>query len=366
MPENQIQPVRRDYAALAQRSRPRGVVGQVWAGLLQPAQFYRTMPPLSDTRTWLWAAVLILALISISAVRQESLRNGGGSDLGGGFVPPIDPGGGLIGGDPFGGGGGIPLGGDPFGGVPLPETPTTGGNITGTWTTALITSAGVILGWFLLTVLLSEITLFNGRAPRLGLNFQVAIWSTLPLAVMAALQLIFFAAGGQPGGAGLSGLLDRWEWYNTQSEFVRNVVFSLASNATIFWVWSLVLIYVGGRNTLRGKHWAIALVVIAWAAVVIFAPVLTGQMRAPAVPLPDELVPPGDEFDFGSGADGLFPGGIDGLEVPPGADGQIPGFDLPTDVSGDLLEPLAADVDVTPEPGSELPIEALPTVPGSP
>lgn len=347
MPENQIQPVRRDYAALAQRSRPRGVVGQVWAGLLQPAQFYRTMPPLSDTRTWLWAAILILALVSFSAVRQESLRNGSSTDLSGGFETPIDSGAGL-GGDPFGGGG-IPLGGDPFGGTGgAPVTPTAdAGDVTGTWTTALITSAGIILGWFVLSILLSEITLFNGRAPRLGLNLQVAIWSTLPLALMAALQLVFFAAGGQPGGAGLSGLLDRWDWYNTQSEFVRNLLFSLASNATVFWIWSLVLIYVGGRNTLRGKHWAIALVVIAWAAIVIVAPVLTGQVKAPEATLPDELVLPGDDS-------GLFP---DGSESAPGSEEILPGsLGLPEGFQVDGIEPTA----------EEMPIEAVPTVVGSP
>jgi hypothetical protein len=357
MPENQIQPVRRDYAALAQRSRPRGVVGQVWAGLLQPAAFYRTMPPLSDTRTWLWAAVLILALVSFSAVRQQALRNGS-TDLSSGFIPPVDTGGGIIGGDPFGGGGGIPLGGG--GGVALPETPSGGGNITGTWTTALITSAGIILGWLILSILLSEVTLFNGRAPRLGLNLQVAIWSSLPLALMAALQLIFFAAGGQPGGAGLSGLLDDWAWYNTQSEFVRNVIFSLASNTTIFWVWSLILIYVGGRNTLRGKHWAIALVVIAWVLIVVVAPVLIGQVRAPAAPLPDELTLPED----GLGGDGLIPG----FELPEGqedTEGLVPGGFEVIDVTPGAEGVIEFDnLDITPE--AEIPIEALPTVPGSP
>jgi hypothetical protein len=363
MTQNQIQPVRRDYAALAQRSRPRGVVGQVWAGLLQPAQFYRTMPPLADTRTWLWAAILILALVSISAVRQESLRNGGGADLGGGFPTTSIDSGGPIFSDPFGGGGvSAPIGGDPFGGAGTPIQPTTtgGGDITGTWTTALITSAGIILGWLILSVLLCEIMLFNGRAPRLGLNLQVAIWSSLPLALMAALQLIFYAAGGQPGGAGLSGLLDNWEWYNTQSEFIRNLIFSLASNATVFWVWSLLLIYVGGRNTLRGKHWAIALVVIAWVAVVVVVPVLTGQVKAPEAPLPEELILPDDElggdglipgFELPGGtpgADGLVPGGFEGIEVTPGADGEL-NFE---------------GIEVTPEP--EIPIEAIPTVAGSP
>jgi hypothetical protein len=365
MPENQIQPVRQTYA-LAQRNRPRGVVGQVWAGLLQPGQFYRTIPPLADTRTWLWAAVLILALISISAVRQESLRNGGG-DAGSGFLPsPIDPGlgGAPIPSDPFGGGGGG-IGGDLFGGGGVPVDPGLGGggggggSVTGTWTTALITSAGIILGWLILSILLSEITLFNGRAPRLGLNLQVAIWSSLPLALMAALQLIYFAAGGQPGAAGISGFLDDWAWYNSQPEFVRNVIFSLASNTTLFWVWSLVLIYVGGRNTLRGKHFAIALVVIAWALVIVIAPVLTGQMRAPAAPLPEALTPPLD--DLGGLPGGEFPG----FDVTPGAEGAIPGFELPLDVTPGAELP-ADLIDVTPEAGVEIPIDAIPTVPNTP
>ena len=79
MSNKQIQPVRnRDYQ-ITQRTRPRGLWGQVWMALLQPGYFFRTLPLMEDTRTWLWAAVLILALTGISAVRQDALLNGTGS-----------------------------------------------------------------------------------------------------------------------------------------------------------------------------------------------------------------------------------------------------------------------------------------------
>jgi hypothetical protein len=296
MADKQIQPVRnRDYQ-ITQRTRPRGLWGQVWMVVLQPGYFFRTLPLLEATRSWLWAAVLILALTGISAVRQAALLSGdanagappvdfgappdtSGGDFGGGIavspaggfsVAPIDGGG--------GGGGEFPL----DGGVP-PDIPTTGSStdITTTWTTALLAGAAMVFGWFLLTVMLSEVTLFNGRAPSLGQNFQVAIWASVPFALMAALQLVFFAAGGQAGEAGMSGLLSDWVGYSALPHFWQSIILSLASRLTLFWLWSLILIYVGARHALHGKRWASALVVVIWAIFLVIVPVVTGAVKAP-------------------------------------------------------------------------------------
>ena len=318
MTNKQIQPVRnRDYQ-ITQRTRPRGLWGQVWLSVLQPAYFFRTLPLLEDTRTWLWAAALILTLTGISAVRQDALLKGdtgapaaidfnnaasGGDGTGdtgvrptkGGFSPaPVDGG---------GGGGEIPF----DSGVP-PSIPTdgTGGstsNITTTWTTALLAGTTVIIGWFVLTIILSEVTLFNGRAPSLGQNFQVAVWASIPFALMAGLQLIYYAAGGKIGGAGLSGLLVEWSGYDTLPSFWRSIILSLTSRLTLFWVWSLILIYIGARHTLHGKRWASILVVIVWATLLVVVPVVTGAVKAPEtvnaenlplIELPDGDVTPGD------------------------------------------------------------------------
>ena len=140
---------------------------------------------------------------------------------------------------------------------------------------------GVILGWFVLTVILSEVTLFNGRVPSLGQNFQVAVWASIPFALMAGLQLIYYAAGGKAGDVGVSGLLAEWGGYSRLPDFWRNVILSLASRLTLFWLWSLILIYIGARNALRGKRWASALVVVVWATLLVVVPVITGAVKAP-------------------------------------------------------------------------------------
>jgi hypothetical protein len=298
MSDKQIQPVRnRDYQ-ITQRSRPRGLWGQVWMALLQPGYFFRTLPLMEDTRTWLWAAVLILALTGISAVRQDQMlngstgsappvnfNNGGGGDMGGlpggGFpISPVDGGG--------GGGGEIPF--DP--GIP-PSNPgaVSTADVSTTWTTALLASAAIVIGWFVLTVILSEVTLFNGRAPSLGQNLQVAIWATIPFALMAGLQLIYYAAGGQPRADGLSGLLSEWNAYTSLPDFWQSVILSLTSRLTLFWLWSLILIYIGARNALRGKRWASAIVVVVWAVLLVVVPVVTGTVKAPEDNVPDILSP---------------------------------------------------------------------------
>jgi hypothetical protein len=314
MTNKQIQPVRnRDYQ-ITQRTRPRGLWGQVWLVVLQPAYFFRTLPLLEATRTWLWAAVLILALMGLSAVRQDAIQNGNGG------APPVDFGSVPDGGDPSGGlgplkggfsavpvdggggggGDGVPFdSGIPPGGIQTPSGSSA--DIATTWTTALLAGSAIVLGWFILTVILSEVALFNGRAPSLGQNLQVAIWTSIPFALMAGLQIIYYSVGGKVGGAGVSGLLGQWEAYNTLPLFWQNVILSLTSRLTVFWLWSLILIYIAARNALRGKRWSSALVVVVWAVLLVVLPVVTGavkttQTQTEEVILPSEnpLIVPGE------------------------------------------------------------------------
>lgn len=278
MANRQIQPVRnRDYAIIRQ-PRPRGVMSQVMTVALQPTYFFRSLPNVSDTRQWFWVAALILILVGLSAVRQESLQSAGGANT---VIPPVidspSPGIERPGDSGFPGG---PFPGD-TGGVPLPNVPTTPTDITSTWTTALISSSHIILGWFILAVLLSEVPLFNGVSPSLGQNLQIAIWTSVPVGVMAGLQLVYFAAGGVPREAGLMGLLNYWEGYQQLPTFVQSLLMSLTSRLTIFWLWTLVLLYIGARNALRGKRWAAWLVIVMWVAVLVVVPVLTGAIAAP-------------------------------------------------------------------------------------
>ncbi len=262
---------------------------------------------MADTRQWLWVAVLILALTGMSAVRQEGLKNGGGSSV---TTPPIDFGT-PSGGDPGGGISGGPFGGPPanFGDIPTDiggGSTTSSGDISDNLTTALINGAGILVGWVVLAVLLCEVSLFNGQMPSFGQNLQVAIWTTVPIAVMAGLQLVYFAGNGPLREPGISGLLQYWDGYETLPTFLKSLVLSLTTQLTIFWLWGLVLIYVGGRNALQGKRWAVLIVVVAWAVVTVVAPVITGAVAAPESTISgDPLSDSGDggevPFDLGLG-----------------------------------------------------------------
>jgi hypothetical protein len=270
------------------------------AALLQPGQFFAALPV--GSRQGLLVALLILALAGFTAVRHaeltaETASDGGiPADLGqfppvdGGFGVPLDPS------APFPGGE-FASPGDLGGGFVPPaasgDSPT---STTATWTTALIGASQFVVAWVVQAVLLCEVSLFNGRMPKLGRNLQIAVWASLPLALMSALQLVYFWAGGAMGAPGLSGIITEWEGFAAQTPFVQALLLSLASHVTIFWLWSLVLLYVGGRVALNGRRWAVLLVLLGWAAISSVIPVLTGAVSAPLpvveeIPLDPNLTP---------------------------------------------------------------------------
>lgn len=305
MTNRQIQPVRaRDYA-LARQARPRGLVSQFWTVALQPGYFFRTLPAASDTRQWFWAAILILALVGFSAVRQDAVLNGSGSspstslppDFGSG-LPGTDLGGGVSSGFP-GTSEGIPS--DFGGGLPTDTGGAIGGteDVSNTLITALIAASYLLLGWFIVSFLLCEVSLFNGVRPQLGQNLQIAIWTTVPLAIMAGLQVIYYSAGGKVGSAGLVGLLSEWKDYETLPVFSKSLILSLATHLTLFWVWSLFLLYRGARGALNGKRWAVIIVVVAWAIVAVVAPVLTGAISAAPPAEQEAVITDGNSLPFG-------------------------------------------------------------------
>ncbi|NOG50872.1 MAG: hypothetical protein HND48_16645 [Chloroflexi bacterium] len=165
------------------------------------------------------------------------------------LTPSFDGGGGGRGGGGGGGGGGIPssdtdFGGLPPEGIPDPNTPSTGASATVTedLTTALLAASSVILGWLILTIMLIVVPMLRGHAPRIGMNLQVAVWSSLPLAVMAVIQLIYYAAGGNRGAPGIEGVVTALPEFSTWEPTVQALAISLASRFTIFWLWSLMLV----------------------------------------------------------------------------------------------------------------------------
>lgn len=295
---------------LAQRQVLRGLPAQVNTVLLHPALFYRTLAPMSVTRQWLWMALLLMAVVGFNAVRLQTQSQtssnsvvpadmGGmtgvepGMDIGGiSAVPPdmgVDPG--IV--QPVGDGG--------FG---------SGVDTTTQWTTALVAASGLLLMWLIQAVLLSEVSLLNGSAPRLGHNFQVAIWASLPLGLMALVQILYQAAGGAVGKPGLSGLVEELPFYAAWSPFAQSVLLSFASNLTLFWLWGLMLIYFGARYALHGRRWAAMLVLMSWVIVLTMIPVVTGRIEVQAE---DAVLQ--DDMEFSQ--DGMIPSE---MEIIPGED----------------------------------------------
>ena len=342
----------RPSMALANRNRPRGLWGQITTSLLRPALFFRTLAPAGETRQWLWAAILVLALVGIASVRYSALSSAAPADPGiidPGFPPDMgggDMGGGDMGGGDMGGGGGMVEGGDfggiPPGGIPTdPGTPvaTTESTLTADLTMALLAGANVVLGWIVLTIMLIVVPMLRGRAPRLGQNLQIAVWSSLPFAVMAIVQLLYWSSGGKIGEPGVQGLLADFPQVKTLDPTVQALLISFTSRLTIFWLWSLMLVYFGARFALGGWRIVAFLVVIAWALIQIGAPVITGTITAATA---DETAIIND------GTGGEFPTDMNGGEFPPDLDGD----GIPDDPSGGgMIPPESTD-----EPSFEAPV----------
>jgi hypothetical protein len=340
-----------DYR-LVQQPRPRGLIGQVSALLLQPGFFFRTLPALESSRQWLVFAVLLLAISGAMAVRQAEL-NAAPSDSGvsGMDLPPemMDPG--MGGGGMSGDFGGIP----PDMGMPVPGDTGGGGsggatsNVSTTWTTAIVAAGALLVAWLVQAVLLSEVTLFNGRAPRLGLNLQIAVYASIPLALMTGVQALYIAAGGVLGEPGLTGLITEWDGFSAQTPFVQALLISLTSHLTLFWLWSLLLLYLGARHALRGRWWASVLVVLAWVTTVTVVPVISGAITAP--PTEEAIVTEGMPGDMPPDA---FPmdGGMEGMSEDGALDPAMSGDTGSMDVAMPDAEAELTDGDSADDTGS--------------
>lgn len=317
---------------LAQRQISRGLPAQVNMALLHPAQFFRTLAPMSMTRQWLWMALLLMALFGFNAVRLETESQG--SSDGGGVIAPVDRG--VEPGMDMGGISAVPpdMGVDPGIGQPVDGGSFSGGmDTTSRWTTALVAGTGLLLTWLIQAVLLSEVSLLNGTAPRLGHNFQVAIWASLPLGLLALIQILYQAAGGTVGKPGLSGLVGEFPFYANWSPFAQSVLLSLASNLTLFWLWGLMLIYFGARYALQGRRWAAMLVLISWVVVLTMIPVVTGRIEAQ----PEDTALQ-DEMGFSE--EGIMPGA---MEVMPGDDPL--GLEIFPEVTPEATPPMQRGAD---------------------
>lgn len=299
------------------REPRRGLFGHMLAVLLQPVAFFRQMP---STRQWVGAALIILIVVGAAEVRRTSLLEAGAGDTdtssspSGGFSDmPISPDGVP--------GGGIPL--EPI--IPsgaIPGEATADSSITQTTVTALLAAAGVVLAWLLQSIVLIPAPMFSGAPPNMARNLQVAIWASVPVGLLALIQLIYYAVGGEAGQIGVSILLERWEGYAALPTFAQAVLHSIALHMTLFWLWSLILLYVGARHALGGRWWAVVIIVAIWIAFVLLLPVLTGAIEPLEATTSEAGAPnqlnPGIPEDTGIPMDGIPPGPESEGAVPPG------------------------------------------------
>ncbi len=282
--ERMSTPAHRSTTEIVLRSRPRGLLGHIRMVLLQPVLFFRVLSvPQPESRVWLWAAILILFLIGASGVRQAEMSSA---------APPSED---IVDSPPpFEGSGGAP----PFEGAP----PNVGGDAPAgngtdaadTIITGMVAASGLFFGWFALSLLLSFVSLVRGLPPPFGINLQVAIWASLPFAIMAGVQLLYYSNGGKVGAQGLSGLVKDIQGFDTFTPFLRDVIYAALAQLTLFGLWMLVLIYLGARYALRGGRAAALFVTLTWAFFAVFAPIASGTLRAPPIPLPEVISLPTD------------------------------------------------------------------------
>lgn len=318
-------------------TRPRSLLTQVSMALLRPVQFFRALRVAHDSRQWVIIGLIILIFVGYSAVKHSTESNGEATtqtpDMGGmeGGVP----------GDPFAAADpGMAV--DP--GLGAVDQGSSTGDNSASWETALITSSNYVAAWLMLAVLLCNVSLIRGTAPRFDQNLQIAIWATLPLGLMAALQVLYFMMGGKPGEPGISGLLPEWSGYQDLSNAEKDLLQSLTMRLTIFGLWAMLLAYIGARHVLNGRRWSAALIVVAWAALIVVLPVVLGTVKAPEVEVTTEemMMPPDGMMSEGEG----FP--EEGLKDPgmlPSEGGAVPeGESLPAEEGGgEEVQPEAVD-----------------------
>lgn len=301
-----------------------GFIGRLSMALFRPVQFFRMLPPLGLNRHWLWVAFLILALVGFSAVEQTKAP-----------APSADLGGGM----PFSDGmSDMPFPMDP-GGMPLPGGGSaTGGGSNDSWLTALTAVGVMVLQWGALTLLLAEVTLFNGYRPQFSRNAQIAIWSSLPLGLMAGLQLLFQMGGGQIGQVGFTGFLTDWPTYLEADLYGKSLLYGIAANLTLFSLWRLALLYLGGRYALKGKRFAVWVVVLAW---IVIQVLFTGYEHYQELEAQNQSGMPSDMgFDeFGFDGMGFDESGFDGMGFDEsgfdGMDGMENFEEMPSDFGAD-------------------------------
>lgn len=234
----------------ARTYRRRSLISALSMVILRPVQFFRELPAPASTRQWFFMGLILLALAAFSS----------------GYINPVKP-------------------------TTTQEQ----------WAAVLLTLTQVLAMWLGLAIVLSLVSLFNGARPRLAHNLQIAIWSSVPLGIMALLQVIYVASGGAINSRGISRVIYELESYATWTPTAQQFALSLAMHLHIFALWHLALIFVAARQALNGRTLAVIIVLIIWVLIMVIMPIALGMVQPPAEPvLPDSsgegMFPPNGEF----------------------------------------------------------------------
>ena len=215
--------------------------GSLWSYLrdvlLHPVSFFRQLPA-RDSRAWLWAGLLILLLIGVSAVRQSA-----------------------------------PQGGD----VPFSDQ----------LVTALLAAGQLVIGWLGLMLTLALIPMLHGRAPSLALTWRVAVWASVPFGLLALAQIGYIALGETITGSGIAPVIPEIPGYDDIDPATQILLQRAASQITLFGLWQIALLFVGGRNSLGGAWWSVLLTLLIWLGLALWLPGIVELLTNP--PPPDEL-----------------------------------------------------------------------------
>jgi hypothetical protein len=287
-----------------------GIFGHLTALLIHPAAFFRRMP---QNHQWLWVAVLVLVIFGLAASNQAQ-SDAAASDTQQTQGFDIS----LLQDDTA----------QTSDTAATVTTQTTDSAVTNTTLmAALLAACGVLVMWAGQTVLLCLIPMLRNRPPNLARTLQIAVWASLPLALMLGLRQLYFAAGGTGGSTGLSLLLEQWDGYSALPSVAQSVLAIFMSNVSLFWLWSLALLYLGARYTLNGRRWSATLVLAMWIAAATIVPAVVSEPVTTTAPRTTTAVEETDATSTDgastsssqSGPAGIFPGGMppDG-GMPPG------------------------------------------------
>lgn len=217
------------------RRKAKGFFAESQELLLRPIAFFERLPEQGDSRTWLFAACLILFLVGYSAVQQ--------------IAPTLDE----------------------FSANPVQQQVIAG----------LMAASRLLIAWLVQALLLLALSILSRKQARFALNLHIAIWSSLPYAILAIIQIAYLWAGGPIGGTGLAPLISEILPYEQSSSPLGIILLQAAQHLTLFSFWNLALICIGAMVSLRAKAFILVIVILVWILLVLLVPTFITILSQP-------------------------------------------------------------------------------------